>query len=93
MFKGEHFFDVIFASSNGTMPVNDHWFEEARQIEIFGSPVRIVGPTELIWSKAFIQIRHRYDGADVVARHPEGSTSRSTGSGCSPTWSCIGRCC
>ena len=29
-------------------------------------PVRIVGPTELIWSKCFIQLRHRYDGADVA---------------------------
>jgi hypothetical protein len=64
--KGEHFFDVIFASSNGTMPVNDAWFEDARMIDVFGSTVRIVGPTELIWSKAFIQLRHRYDGADVV---------------------------
>ena len=64
--KGEHFFDVIFASSNGTMPVNDAWFEGARSLEVFGTTVRIVGPTELIWSKAFIQLRHRYDGADVV---------------------------
>lgn len=64
--KGEMFFDVIFASSNGTMPVNDQWFEDARGIELFGTTVRIVGPTELIWSKAFIQLRHRYDGADVV---------------------------
>jgi hypothetical protein len=64
--KGDSFFDVIFASSNGTMPVNDAWFEDARAVELFGSTVRIVGPTELIWSKAFIQLRHRYDGADVV---------------------------
>jgi hypothetical protein len=64
--KGEHFFDVIFASSNGTMPVNDAWFEGARSLDVFGTTVRIVGPTELIWSKAFIQLRHRYDGADVV---------------------------
>jgi hypothetical protein len=61
-----HFFDVIFASSNGTMPVNDSWFEEARQVEVLGTAVRIVAPTELIWSKAFIQLRHRYDGADVA---------------------------
>ena len=60
------FFDVIFASSNGTMPVNDGWFERARQIEVFGTPVRIVSPTELVWSKAFIQLRHRFDGADVM---------------------------
>jgi hypothetical protein len=66
VFKGQHFFDVIFASSNGTMPIGDLWFENARQIEVFGSPVRIVGPTELVWSKCFIQLRHRYDGADVA---------------------------
>src|SRR5215217_5067108 len=65
-FKGQYFFDVIFASSNGTMPIGDQWFERARQIEVFGSPVRIVGPTELVWSKCFIQLRHRYDGADVA---------------------------
>ncbi|HZY22368.1 MAG TPA: hypothetical protein VFE80_08185 [Beijerinckiaceae bacterium] len=66
VYKGPHFFDVIFASSNGTMPVGDDWFENARQIEVFGTPVRIVGPTELVWSKCFIQLRHRYDGADVA---------------------------
>ena len=43
VYKGQHFFDVIFASSNGTMPVSDEWFENARQIEVFGTPVRIVG--------------------------------------------------
>jgi hypothetical protein len=66
VFKGQYFFDVIFASSNGTMPIGDLWFENARQIEVFGSPVRIVGPTELVCSKCFIQLRHRYDGADVA---------------------------
>jgi hypothetical protein len=66
VYKGKYFFDVIFASSNGTMPVGDAWLEHACQIEVFGSPVRIVGPTELVWSKCFIQLRHRYDGADVA---------------------------
>lgn len=66
VYKGQHFFDVIFASSNSTMPVGDSWFEHARQIEVMGLPVRIVGPTELVYSKCFIQLRHRYDGADVA---------------------------
>jgi hypothetical protein len=48
------------------MPINDHWFESAPQTKVFGSMVRLVAPTELLWSKAFIQVRHRYDGADVV---------------------------
>ncbi|WP_087001802.1 nucleotidyltransferase family protein [Rhizobium sullae] len=66
VFKGRHFFDVIFASSNGTMPVSDQWFEKARRIELNGSHVSIIAPTELIWSKCFIQQRDRYDGADVA---------------------------
>src|SRR5262249_11733161 len=49
------FFDVIFAAANGTMPVGDEWFKHARQTEVFGVPVRIIGPTELVWSKSFIQ--------------------------------------
>ncbi|WP_312222467.1 nucleotidyltransferase family protein [Rhizobium rhizoryzae] len=64
--QGEHFFDVIFAGSNGTMPIGDAWFENARQMDFNGHKVRVVAPTELIWSKCFVQLRHRYDGADVV---------------------------
>ena len=66
VYKDELFFDVIFASANGTMPVNEAWFANACETDIFGVPVNIVSPTELIWSKVFIQLRHRYDGADVA---------------------------
>ncbi len=66
VFKGRNFFDVIFASSNGTMPDGDAWLEHSCEVEVFGTAVRIIGPTELIWSKCFIQLRHRYDGADVA---------------------------
>ncbi|MDK1490828.1 hypothetical protein QN219_12220 [Sinorhizobium sp. 7-81] len=66
VFKGRFFFDVIFASPNGTMLVNDSWFAHALPVEISGCPVSIAAPTELIWSKSFIQLRERYDGADVV---------------------------
>jgi hypothetical protein len=70
VFKSTHFFDVIFASANGTMPVGDGWLEHARQIELLGSQVRIVGPTELIWSKCFIQDRGRHR-----SHHPQGAGS------------------
>ncbi|CDX13492.1 hypothetical protein LCM4577_08095 [Mesorhizobium sp. LCM 4577] len=66
VFEGPHFFDVIFASANGTMQVEDQWLEHARQVELLGSRVRIIGPTELIWSKCFIQDRGRHDGADIA---------------------------
>jgi len=64
--KDEHFFDVIFAGSNGTMPIGDAWFEHARQMQLNGHTVRVIAPTELIWSKCFVQLRHRYDGGDVA---------------------------
>ena len=64
--KEDLFFDVIFASSSGMVPITDRWFEEAPNAVVCGIDVQIVPPTELIWSKAFIQYRERYDGADVA---------------------------
>ncbi len=64
--NGEHFVDVIFSSATGMVPVQDEWFAHTRRTEILGAPVSILSPTELIWSKVFIQNRHRFDGADVV---------------------------
>ncbi len=66
VYKGKLFFDVIFSSPNGAMQVNDVWFEHALPIKINAATVPIVAPTELVWSKSFIQLRDRYDGADVA---------------------------
>jgi hypothetical protein len=64
--RGDSTFDVIFGSSNGATPVSDLWFEHSRRGRALGQPVRFVSPTELVWSKCFIQNRDRYDGADVA---------------------------
>jgi hypothetical protein len=66
VFDGEDFFDVIYNSTAGVTPVNELWFAEHREAEIFGHTVRILPPTEFVWSKAFVQNRERYDGADIV---------------------------
>lgn len=66
VFRGRHFFDVIFASANGTMPVGDAWFDDTTQVRMNDCEVSLIAPTELVWSKCFIQLRHRYDGADVA---------------------------
>ncbi len=66
VFCGEHFFDLIFASWHGMAPVSDQWFDHALHMEVLGTCVQVIAPTELIWSKAFVQLRHRYDGADIV---------------------------
>jgi hypothetical protein len=66
VFQGKHFFDLIFASWHGSLPVGDEWFEHAPLGEVLGTKVPLIAPTELIWSKAFVQLRHRYDGADIA---------------------------
>ena len=66
VWRGENFFDVIFNISSASLPVNDDWFRESYEVEVYGSTVRITPPTEFILSKLFIQDRYRYDGADVV---------------------------
>jgi hypothetical protein len=63
---GEHFIDIIFGSGNGVGRVDDLWFEHAVVAEVLGRPMRLCPPEEMIWSKAFVQERERYDGADVI---------------------------
>jgi hypothetical protein len=63
---GEVVVDVIFSSGNGTARVDDLWFEHAVAAEVLGIPVRLCPPEEIIWSKASVMERERFDGADVA---------------------------
>lgn len=64
-FLGDSFVDLIFSSSNGLAVVDELWFAHARQGAVLGYPCPIAPPEEIIFSKAFIDERERYDGADV----------------------------
>ena len=64
-FSGDHLIDVIFSSGNGLSPVDDAWFTHAPGASLLGVPVRLTPPEEMIWSKAFIMERERFDGADI----------------------------
>ena len=63
---GEHFIDVIFSSGNGICRVDDAWFMHAVDVVVWEIPVQIVPAEEMIWSKAYIMERDRYDGADIA---------------------------
>jgi AraC-like DNA-binding protein/predicted nucleotidyltransferase len=73
--RGELFVDVITNMPTVTTHVTDQWFVDAPETELFGAKVRVVPPTQFIWSKIFVQDHHRYDGADVahmiLKRHDE----------------------
>lgn len=60
------FVDLIFSSGNGIAEVDDTWFAHAAKADILGIQTRICPVEEMIWSKAFIMERERYDGADIV---------------------------
>jgi hypothetical protein len=62
----EFFVDVIFSGGNGVAEVDDEWFTNAPRDESLGFPVRLVPIEEIIWSKAFLMERERFDGADVL---------------------------
>lgn len=64
--SGPHFMDIIFGSGNGVAPVDDEWFENAVGGEVFALPVLLCPAEEMLWSKAFVMERERYDGADVI---------------------------
>jgi hypothetical protein len=73
-YHGDKFIDVIFNSGNGVAEVDDEWFAHAVDEEVLGVPVKLCPAEEMIWSKAFIMERERYDGADVahLFRHCSG---------------------
>jgi hypothetical protein len=63
---GELFIDVIYSAGSGIAVVDDHWFQHAPAGQVLGVDVRLIPAEEMIWSKAFVQERERYDGADVM---------------------------
>ena len=65
-YAGDRFIDLIFGSGNGVAIVDDLWFAHARPGQVLGVPVRLCPAEEMIWSKAFIMERERFDGADVA---------------------------
>jgi hypothetical protein len=64
--QDDMFIDFIFSSGNGVAQVDDSWFKQSRKARLFGVPVRVCSPEDIVWSKAFIMDRERFDGADIA---------------------------
>jgi len=59
------FIDLIFSDVTGRASVDDTWFEHAPSATILDQPVLLMPLEEFIWSKAYVQDRYRFDGADI----------------------------
>ena len=64
--KGDDFVDLIFSSGSGIAVVDDAWFHHSVPARVFDTDVRLIPAEEMIWSKAFVMERERYDGNDVM---------------------------
>lgn len=60
------FIDFLYNSGNGLCPVDDQWFRHAVRASVLGRAAPLCPPEEMLWSKAFVQDRNRFDGADVA---------------------------
>src|SRR5207249_948636 len=60
------FIDVIFRAGNGLGEVDDLWFNNASDATVLGTRVKVAPPEELIWQKAYVMERERFDGADII---------------------------
>jgi len=63
---GEDVIDFIYRAGNGLCEVDASWFSRAREGELLGISVRLCAPEEILWMKAYIMERERFDGADVA---------------------------
>jgi len=64
-FDGPYFIDLIFCSGNGIAVVDEQWEQRAVHAEVLGRDALIAPAEEMIWQKAYIQERERFDGADI----------------------------
>jgi hypothetical protein len=65
-YEGDDAVDLIYRSGNGICIVDDAWFERAVPSQVLDMDAHLCSPEEIIWSKAFIMERERFDGADVI---------------------------
>jgi Nucleotidyl transferase of unknown function (DUF2204) len=64
--RGRGRVDLIFRAGNGLCEVDDSWFEHAHDDELLDLHVKLCAPEEMIWMKAYIMERERFDGADIA---------------------------
>lgn len=65
--KGAYaFIDLIYGAGNGLTAVDDEWMSHVVRGKAVGRPAPLCAAEDIIWSKAFIQERDRFDGADIA---------------------------
>jgi hypothetical protein len=64
-FDGEDFVDLIYATRNGLLNVDDQSFVDAPRREVLGHDVLVQPVEEVIATKVFVTARDRFDVSDI----------------------------
>lgn len=60
------FVDILYASANGLCQVDDAMLDRPVEEEVLGRRAPLCPVEEMIWSKAFVESRDRFDAADIM---------------------------
>lgn len=64
--RGDDFADLIFRAASGIWEVEEAWLERAHSTRLWNVPALVCAVEELVWTKAAVMDRDRYDGNDVI---------------------------
>lgn len=65
-FSGEVMVDIITGFGNLVHQIDQSWFDAAVPCQILGIDTSVVSAADLIWAKAYVAGRERFDGADIA---------------------------
>ncbi len=65
-YRGLYYVDLIFGFGGWRAPIDRQWYERGQPTTVLGEPVRMCPVEDLIWIKAYVAHRERFDGADVL---------------------------
>ena len=64
--RGNVIVDIIWTTPNHRMDVDPRWLNRGRDIDCYGTRLKLIPPEELVWAKLFVLQRDRSDWPDLL---------------------------
>lgn len=64
--QGKYYVDLIYGFGGWRASIDDQWYDRGQPSSVLGQPVRIAPVEEMVWIKAYVAHRERFDGADIL---------------------------
>ena len=63
---GKYYVDLIYGFGGWRASIDEQWYDRGQPSSVLGQPVRVAPVEEMIWIKAYVAHRERFDGADIL---------------------------